>query len=157
MKGTIVVALLAITAVPFLALGQMKDKKASQDSAAEQELKKSLREWDEAYLRRDTEALSRILADDFIFTRASGAVIDKTRYIMGCVKAPDIALEAPSRSDDVAMRVYGETAVVTSRATQRGQSFNRDPAVQYRYTDVWVKQQGRWQAVVSQATRILQP
>jgi ketosteroid isomerase-like protein len=157
MKRMIVVAVLAITAVPFLTPGQMKDKQRSQNSAAEQELRERLREWDEAYLRRDTEALSRILADDFVFTHASGAVINKTRYIMACVKAPDIALEAPNRSDDVAVRVYGETAVITSRATLRGQSFNRDPAVQYRYTDVWVKQQGRWNAVASQATRIQQP
>lgn len=157
MKRMIVVAALAITAASFLAPSQMKDNKASQDGNAEQELRKRLREWDEAYLRRDTEVLSRILADDFIFTHASGVVITKAQYIMACIKAPDIALDAPSRSDDVKVRVYGETAVVTSRATQRGQSSNSNSTAQYRYTDVWVKQQERWRSVASQATRILQP
>jgi ketosteroid isomerase-like protein len=157
MKRMIVVAVLAITAASFLAPGQMKDKKTSQNSIAEQELRERLREWDQAYLRRDTEGLSRILADDFVFTHASGAVMNKSRYIMACIKAPDIALEAPSRSDDVKVRVYGETAVVTSRATQRGQSLNSNSTAQYRYTDVWVKQQGRWRSVASQATRILHP
>jgi ketosteroid isomerase-like protein len=155
-KRLLVIAGLAIAASSFVS-GQTKGGQAGQKENPEQELRERLREWDEASSRRDTEALNRILADDFLFTNASGAVITKTQYLMATIKAPDMTLATSVGSEDVKVRVYGETAVVTSRGAQRGQPLNRDPAVRYRYTDVWVKQQGRWNAVASQATLILGP
>lgn len=156
MKRLLVIAGLAIAASTF-APGQTKQRGAAQKDNPEQELRERLREWDAAYSRRDTQSLSRILADDFIYTNAFGAVLNKAQYIMATIKAPDMTLETSASSEDVRVRVYGETAVVTSSGKQRGQPLNRDPAVRYRYTDVWVRQQGRWQAVASQATFILQP
>lgn len=152
----LVIAGLAIAAAS-LALGQTMEKKAGHGDNPEQELRERLREWDEAYARRNTEELSRILADDFLFTNASGAVINKAQYIIATIKAPDMTLETSVGSEDVTVRVYADAAVVTSRGARRGQLGNRSPAVRYRYTDVWIKQQGRWHAVASQATRILQP
>lgn len=140
-----------------LALVQMKDNDPQRSGRDEQELRERLRAWDEAYAGRDIEALGRILADDFIFTNASGAVISRPQYISANIKAPDITLEIPINSEDVKVRIYGETAVVTSRGAHRGQPASRDPQVRYQYTDVWVKKQGLWKAVASQATRIQQP
>lgn len=156
MKRLLVTAGLAIAASSFV-LCQTKEKRAGYADNPEQEFRERLRAWDEAYAGRNTEALSRILADDFVFTNASGAVLNKAQYIMATIKAPDMTLETSVGSEDVKVRVYGDAAVVTSRGAGRGQPGNRNPTVRYRYTDVWVKQQGRWQAVASQATRILQP
>jgi ketosteroid isomerase-like protein len=157
MKIILFVALLAIAATSSLAQGQMKNNQAQPGGNAEQELREMLRKWDEAYSGRNTEALASILADDFLFTNATGTVINKGQYLMGNIKAPDITLAIIIDSADVKVRVYGDTAVVTSRGAQKGQRLNRSPTARYRYTDVWVKQQGRWQAVASQATLILQP
>jgi ketosteroid isomerase-like protein len=157
MKVILFVALLAIAATSSLAQGQIKNNQAPPGGNAEQELREMLRKWDEAYSGRNTEALASILADDFLFTNAIGIVINKGQYLMGNIKAPDITLAIIIDSEDVKVRVYGDTAVMTSLGAQRGHPLNRDPAVRYRYTDVWVKQQGRWRAVASQATRVLQP
>ena len=156
MKRILVVVGLVI-AGSFLVLGQMKDNKPISGGNDEQELSEKLRQWNEAYWGRDIETLSRILADDFVFTNAHGAIINRTQYLSATIKAPDMTLEIPIDSLDVTAHVYGETAVVTSRGAHRGPPLNRDPNVQYRYTDVWIKQQGRWRAVASQATRIQQP
>ena len=58
---------------------------------------------------------------------------------------------------DVQVRVYGDTAVVTSRAMLKGQRQGQDISGQFRGIDVYVKKQGSWQVVAAQATRIAQP
>ena len=121
----------------------------------EQQLKELLRQWDEAYARRDPEALGHLLANDFVFTGANGQVINRSVYLSANIKSPDISIETPIHSEDVEVRVYGNAAVVTSVAAQRGQHFNRDPTVRFRYTDLWVKRDERWQAVASQSTRVM--
>jgi ketosteroid isomerase-like protein len=156
MKVILVVALLAFVAASQ-AQGQMKDNQAKTGDNTEQELREMLRKWDQAYAGRNTEALASILADDFLFTNALGTVINKPQYLMRNIKAPDITLAINIESSDVKVRVYGDTAVMTSLGALRGHPLNRDPTVRYRYIDVWVKQQGRWRAVASQATRVLQP
>jgi ketosteroid isomerase-like protein len=156
LKGILVVAGLIIAGAS-LALTQMKNNAGVPSGNDEQELREKLRAWDEAYRGRDIEALSRILADDFLFTSASGALINKMQYLSATIKAPDMTLESFVGSEDVKVRLYAEAAVVTSRGAHRGPPLIRDPAARYRLTDVWVKQQGRWQAVASQATRVQQP
>jgi len=120
------------------------------DDAAVREV---LRQWDEAFERRDTEALGRILADDFNLTNAAGQVVDRNQYLVSIVKAPDM-LQASGGSEDVHVRVFGETAVVTGRSPVKGRPGGRALVVpgQYRFTDVYVKRDGRWQAIASHST-----
>ena len=60
--------------------------------------------------------------------------------------------------DDLAVRIYGETAVVTGRSTPKGRNAKGEPIRgQYRFLRVWVKRDGRWQAVAFQGTRIAEP
>ncbi len=158
MKRTVIVAALPIVAIAIVAAwyganGQSKDESAMSGND-EQQLTELLRQWDEASARRDVEVLNGILADDFVFTNTSGRVITRSQYLSATIKAPDITLDVPVNSEDVEIRLYGTTAVITSRATQRGQPYSHDHEARFRYTDVWVKQEGRWQAVASQATRI---
>ena len=55
------------------------------------------------------------------------------------------------------VRSYGEAAVITGRSTIKvkvkvnGEGVSRD----HRLTDVWVKQNNRWQAIASQVSLIL--
>ena len=53
---------------------------------------------------------------------------------------------------DMVVRVYGDTAVVTARADVRGHQLGEDFSGPYRYTRVWVRRSGHWQAVSYQAT-----
>jgi uncharacterized protein (TIGR02246 family) len=158
MKRLLVIAALAAGVVTILIVSQMKGNKAAQSGNAEQEVRALVREWDEAFQRRDPAALNRILADDFVMTDASGAVLNKMQYLSSVVKAPDIShIPQPSPvSDDVTVRVYGDAAVVTGHSTVKGRSRGRGQFLsgQYRFTDVWVKRQGQWQAVATQGTSI---
>ena len=159
MKRILVIAVLAVAvAVTTFALSQMLGQEAASSGSAAQEVKDLVNQWDEAFMRRDTAALDRILADDFTYTDSSGAVLDRTQYMMSLIKSPDIAIQQSYTSEDVNVRVYGDTAVVTGRSSVKGRSRGKAQFLpgQYRFTDVWVKRQGRWQAVATQGTSIAQ-
>jgi ketosteroid isomerase-like protein len=144
----------ALVAVPGGRTETNVGQSTGQEGTAEQELIGLERAWGAAYLRRDTDALQRVLADDFTSTDALGTVSDKARYIMASVKAPaTFSLASEFELDDVKVRVYADVAVVTGRATDKGWDRGPNPSGRYRFTDVFVRRQGRWQAVASQGTR----
>lgn len=155
--AAVIILALVIAAIAFDLPHRLTGHRSAGGAGDEQQLKDALRQWDEAYARRDGEALNQILSTDFVFTAPTGQVVTRPQYLSANLKAPDIAVETPIGSEDVQVRLYGDTAVMTSVAAQRGQRFNRDPHVRYRYTDVWVKRGDRWQAVASQATHIADP
>ncbi len=53
---------------------------------------------------------------------------------------------------EMAVRVYGDTAVVTARAEVKGSNLGQDFSGPYRFTRVWIRQNGEWKAVSYQAT-----
>jgi ketosteroid isomerase-like protein len=52
------------------------------------------------------------------------------------------------------VRVYGNTAVVTGGLTEKGTRDGTAYTDTYRWTDVFVKRGGHWQAVVSQWAKV---
>jgi ketosteroid isomerase-like protein len=57
---------------------------------------------------------------------------------------------------DLRVRVYGDTAVAAGTTALKGTFKQQDISGTYRYTDTWVKRNGKWQVVASQATRVQQ-
>ena len=151
-----VITLLTIAA-SCLALGQTPVKKGdlakTQHGNIERELIKLEHEWADAVVRGDLAVLDRIEANDLIVTDPDGKVSNKAQDLAdvksGAFKAESIKL------DDMKVQVYGDTAVVTGRTTMKGQYNSRDISGQYRWTDVFVKRQGRWQVVATHACQIV--
>jgi ketosteroid isomerase-like protein len=153
MKRTLVVAVLAITA-SSLAFGQTKDRSNKKSGNVEQTLMQIEQELLDALLKGDTSAAQRYTADTYIFTGPDGTVMDKGRSIAD-LKSGDLKIES-SKLDDMKVQAYGDTAVVTYRSTDKGNYKGSDLSGQYRWTDVFVKRNGRWQIVAGQGTRIAQ-
>ena len=155
MNRVLITAILMVVVSAFV-FGKETAQKGSPgrrpSSAIEQELVKLDKEWNDAEVRADIAALDRILADDFIPIGVRGAVETK-HAVLDDFKSGDTKLESIS-ADDCRVRVYGNVAVMTHRATLKGQHKGQDISMTYRTTHVWVKQRGRWQVVVSQQTRI---
>jgi ketosteroid isomerase-like protein len=118
------------------------------------ELARMEREFGEAQPRRDLAKLNRFMADDFVATVPPGKVINKAQ-VLAQITSPDIEMESLV-NDEIEVRVYGDTAVVTARGTAKGRYQGKDASGQFRYTRVWVKRQGQWQAVAAQSTMIEQ-
>lgn len=108
----------------------------------DQRLEVLAREWAAAEQRGDTASLAHMLADDFVGIGPRGFMLTKeqwlARYTSGGLRNASFAL------DEVRVRVYGDAAVATGRQTQRGDFQGHDIAGQFRTTQVFVRQDGRW-------------
>jgi ketosteroid isomerase-like protein len=52
------------------------------------------------------------------------------------------------------VRVIGDVAVVTGRSVSAGRIDGRDVTVTQRYTDIYVRRDGRWRVVASHGTQV---
>lgn len=124
----------------------------SQDTSAQQAIRQVERDRRDAMLRGDAQALSRLLADDYIGTGAHGRVRTKAQvladYSSGAVKYESIT------EDDVTVRVYGTAAVVTGRTRSKGKESGKNVDAEHRFTRVWIQERGRWLLVASQSSPI---
>ena len=104
----------------------------------------------QALLAADTVALSRMLAADFIEISRLGTIrtrADNIRDIAGGT------LHLTSINyDSLTVRVYGDVAVLTGIADNTGTMRGFPFSGKIRYTRVFVRRDGRWQAVLMQQT-----
>ena len=59
-----------------------------------------------------------------------------------------------SMLDEFTVKVFGDTAVVWFTQHLVGQSQGRRLELSFRYVDVFVLRDGRWQCVASQSTKV---
>jgi ketosteroid isomerase-like protein len=104
----------------------------------------------EASLHRDAEFSQRTLSEDYVAITPLGQVTTKQDTV-SARKSGQLRYDTINVSDMV-VRLYGDTAVVTARADVKGHQLGEDFSGPYRYTRVWVRRTGHWQAVSYQAT-----
>lgn len=119
----------------------------------EEELLKLEKEFARAIVKNDAEAIGQFLADDWVIIDADGGIIDKARFL-GVVESGALTHEM-MESDDVEVRIYGDSAVVSGLTRTKGKFMGQDFSTHERATDVFVMQNGRWQCVFSQLTRFI--
>jgi ketosteroid isomerase-like protein len=120
------------------------------DQATIREIVDMERQSREASIHRDAEFSQRTLAEDYVAITPLGQVTTKQDTV-SARKSGQLRYETIDVSDMV-VRIYGDTAVVTARADVKGHQLGEDFSGPYRYTRVWVRRTGRWQAVSYQAT-----
>ena len=102
--------------------------------------------------RVDVATLNRILSDDLIYTHANGLQQTKAELI-GVLGSGDMKYESIT-PDDIRVRIYNETAVVTGRASMKIKARGEEQTFKLCYLDVYVKQDSRWQMVAWQSSRV---
>ena len=117
----------------------------------EEELLKLEKEFARAIVKNDAEAIRQFLADDWVIIDADGGIIEKARFL-GVVESGALTHEM-MESDNIRIRIYGESAVVTGLIRTKGKFMGQDFSTHERATDVFVRDDGRWQCVLSQLTR----
>jgi ketosteroid isomerase-like protein len=103
--------------------------------------------------RVDVAALNRILSDDLIYTHANGLQQTKAQLI-GVLGSGDMKYESITPGDDIRVRIYNQAAVVTGRASIKIRAHGEEQTFKLCYLDVYVKQDGRWQMVAWQSSRV---
>lgn len=111
----------------------------------------------QANIRRDKAFFERIEADEFIFTDSIGGVTTKAEDVASLDKPAGEFKLVSYEVDDVQVRLYGKTAVVTGRTTTVSKGKEREVTSRSRFTDVLVRRGGRWQIVAGHSSRIREP
>ena len=133
--------------------GETLELPGSNDRAAEAALIRKMEDDRiQAGVRKDVDAIAAATADDYVQIDFDGTVRNKTEA-MSRIRSSAIQLQA-NVVDDMLVRIYGDTAVVSGRATPKGTLNGRDYTAPMRYSRVYVKRDGRWQVVMFQLTRI---
>ena len=144
MRKTFVLAVLVLTAAS-IALGQEQSARRDLRRSVGQAIRQIDHERVQAQIGADAAALNRIYADDFIGIGPSGTVRTKAQVIADFTSG-DLKFQSIT-TDDVRVRVYGNTAVETGRSTMIGQDRGKAVPRDNRFTRVWIKQVGRWRLV----------
>jgi ketosteroid isomerase-like protein len=146
MRRTIVMAILVLTTAS-MALGQGPRASGDRRKSIEQVIRQLDPERIQAQIESDAAALERIYAADFIGVGPSGAVRTKPQVISDFTSG-ELKFQSIT-TDEVQVRIYGNTAVETGRSTMNGQDRGKAVPRDNRFTRVWVKQQGHWRLVLN--------
>jgi uncharacterized protein DUF4440 len=121
---------------------------ATQDATVVRLLETIEEQLASTWKNRDCAGWGALLANDWSVTHIDARIITKEQALEMCRTGPAVS----SSVDQLAVRVYGDTAIVTGR-TKATTSGAAEPTVTLRFTDVFVRRDGRWIVVASHATR----
>lgn len=105
-----------------------------------------------ALARGDIASLEEIMADDAIYTHATGVVETKAEYLAK-MKSGEVRYESFA-PEQLQVRIYGTAAVLTGVAGVKAHVGGEVRNLRLRFTDVYVRQADRWQMVAWQSTRL---
>ena len=142
MRRTLVI--LVVTAASIVP-GQVQNAPRASRKNVDQIIRHVDQERIQSQIGADAAALDRIYADDFIGIGPSGVVRTKSQVIADFTSG-NLRFQSIT-TDDVRVRVYGNTAVETGRSTMIGQDGAKPVPRDNRFTRVWVKQQRGWRLV----------
>jgi Domain of unknown function (DUF4440) len=118
--------------------------------AAVQEVMEAKRQYDEAQLKNDSEWFERMFAADYLAVLTDASTLTKARAIQE-LRSREITWDWV-RAEDTHVRVYEDAAVVTGRFLGNGKYKGQPMTENQRFTSVWIKRNGRWQAIAEHFT-----
>src|SRR6476660_629335 len=136
-----------IVAIGPLAVGQTKSARRTQTEIIMDGIRRLDQERIQAQIHADAAALDRIYADDFIGIGPSGTVRTKPQVLVDFT-SHDLNFQSIT-TDEVRIRVYGNTAVETGRSTMVGQDKGKVVPRDNRFTRVCIRREGRWRLVAN--------
>lgn len=105
----------------------------------------------QALTRADFPALETLLSDDLVYTHATGWRQNKAEFLAS-LRSGELQYHSIT-TDNVKVRIYGSTAVVTGAASIKAKAQGQERRVELMYLEVFAKQDRRWQLVAWQSTR----
>jgi hypothetical protein len=146
--------ILAAMAVPVAA----KDAASASDAQTVADLSVLVSDFVENSDKLDRH--QRFWAEDLVYTSSGADVMDKASILLSFEDAPAPATDKPSApavrftAEDILVRPYGDAAAVTFRLVATAPDGKRSF---YRNSGMFLRRDGRWQAVTWQATKVPEP
>ena len=106
-----------------------------------------------AWVEGDRATIERVIAPDWTSTGPDGSGATRASVLADVFETRVHAIRALEITD-VRVRVFADAAVVTGRTHGVGTFGGHDYDVVIRFTDTFVRGDGRWQAVASHASLV---
>src|ERR1700745_2182919 len=84
----------------------------------EEDVLRCEKEFAQAMVKNDAEAVGRFLTDDWMIVDPDGGIIERARFL-AVIQSGALTHEM-MESDDMRVRIYGNTALVTALTTTKG-------------------------------------
>ena len=152
-----VIAILALMLVFSSVLFSQSDKEKSEDrTRVAREVFATVAMWADAVRSRDIKTLDKIFEDHMVITTYDGQTRGKAEELE--ILKPDLNIKTIAvNNEDMKVRVFGKAAVVTALTKMHFVIDKKDVNAAFRYTAVFVKEDGRWQIVALQTARFAPP
>jgi uncharacterized protein DUF4440 len=102
--------------------------------------------WPAALVRRDAAVFERLLAAGFIYSE-DDRTVGRAAAMADLVHGSDTVTAAHNEGMEV--HPFGATAIVTGWLVMQGHGGGSRFDRRYRFTDVWMRRDGRWQIVAA--------
>ena len=108
----------------------------------------------ELMVKKDLAALREMLADDLVYTHSNGLTENKEQYLAGLASGKSVyhAVEP----EETQVRLYGNMAILNGIAKVDIELNGQKTTLRLKYTDAYVKRNGKWQFVTWQSLRMAQ-
>jgi hypothetical protein len=127
----------------------------AQQPTAEQQIQEASKVYEQALTQKNEPLLKSILADNFILTTASGKVLSKKDMMLNLTK--EGTKYDKFESSEVRISVLNDAAIETGKVHTVGIRDGKKIAETTRYTDFWIKIQGKWLLLAEHSSFIPNP
>jgi hypothetical protein len=153
MKYHLVLTLALGLALPTIALAKEKGTNATADEATFKEIEQEILD---GILKSDASAAEKYVTSDYLGVGPDGVTQNKAEFLSD-IKSGTLKLESSKYSDMKVQAAGADMAVVMYRSNDKGTYKGNDITGEYRWLDVFVKRDGKWQIAIDQGTKIAKP
>ena len=121
-------------------------------SITPEELVRRTQELYDAVVPGNQAPWKKYFADDCIFADEKGRIFDKTKLVADITPMP-AGYSGSIKIGHAQSRIIGETAVLSYDLDETETIFGQNLKARYHVTDTWLRRNGEWQIIASQAHR----
>jgi hypothetical protein len=116
------------------------------------ELVRLTQELYDAVVPGDQAPWKKYFAEDCIFADEKGRTLDKAKLVADIAPLP-AGYSGTIKIENAQSRITGDTAVLSYDANETETIFGQNLKARYHITDTWLRRNGQWQIIASQAHR----
>ena len=116
------------------------------------ELIRRTQELYDAVVPGDQAPWKKYFADDCIFSDEKGRTLDKAKLVADIAPLPN-GYSGTIKIEKARSRIIRDTAVLSYDANETESIFGQNLKARYHITDTWLRRNGEWQIIASQAHR----
>jgi ketosteroid isomerase-like protein len=135
------------------AVGALVLAAATQMADDEQFLKDTEQQLARAWSQHDRAFIENLLAPEWSVTQADGTMLTRRTVLETFFNAVEFDSNV---IDDVTVALFGDTAIVRGRTVVSAKLNGAPVNARIRFTDVFLKRNGRWQVIASHASPLTQ-